>query len=79
MRHRKARALDIGRNDLAIDDRILPPKALAHEALAAVYMIGRQGGITRPRGHCDGLVVNTYNIDTVAVVAAFFVYYRPPV
>ena len=32
VRHRKARALDIGRNHLAIDD-IVRPKALAHEAL----------------------------------------------
>ena len=33
VRHRKARTLDIGRNDLPIDDRTVPPKALAHEAL----------------------------------------------
>ena len=37
----------------------------------AVHMVGRQGCITRPRGHCDGLLVNTCNIDTVAVVAAY--------
>ena len=52
VRHRKARALDIGRNDLAIDDRTVPPKALAHEALAAVHMIGRERGIARSGGTC---------------------------
>src|SRR5262245_14193886 len=71
MRYRKARALDIGRNDLAIDDRTLLPKAFAHEAFAAIYMIGRERGIGRSSRHLHGLVVNSCRIHTVAVPTAY--------
>ena len=71
MRYRKARALDIGRDDLAIDDRAVPPKALAHEALAAVYMIGCERGIARAVRQPHGLVVNSCRIDTIAVLTAY--------
>src|SRR5260221_14412937 len=70
MRDREACALDIGGNHLRLDNSVYP-KALAHEALATVHMVGRQSCITRSRGHSDGLVLNPCNIGTVAVVAAY--------
>src|ERR1700704_5231684 len=70
MRHRKARALDIGRNDRAIDERTVRPKALVHKALAAVHMIGRERGIACSGRHLHGLVVNPCRIHPMAVLTA---------
>src|SRR5262249_52630103 len=71
VRHRKARALDIGRNEPPIDDRTMLPKALAHEALATVDMLRRERGIARAGGHLNSLVVNRCCIHTVAVITAY--------
>src|SRR5215813_8341954 len=71
VRYRETRALNIGRNDLPIDDRTVPPKALAHKAFATVHMIGRERGITRSRRYLHGLVVNPCYINTIAILTAY--------